>query len=94
MMLLELIILFSLACIYPTGRHMMDWDHMSFGFGGVFMWLILLVIIGLIIYFIINGQNLVKHEARETPLEILKKRYAKGEISKEEYDRIKKDLGE
>jgi len=52
------------------------------------------VIIGLIIYFIINGQNLVKHEARETPLEILKKRYAKGEISKEEYDRIKKDLGE
>ena len=73
---------------------MMDWDHMSFGFGGVFMGLILLVIIGLIIYFVINGQNLVQHEGRETPLEILKKRYAKGEISKDEYERIKKDLGE
>jgi len=27
-----------------------------------------------------------------TSLEILKRRYARGEINKEEYDRIKKDL--
>jgi putative membrane protein len=28
----------------------------------------------------------------ESPLEILKKRYAKGEISKEEYEEVKRDL--
>ena len=30
--------------------------------------------------------------AAETPLEILQKRYARGEISKEQYDQMRRDL--
>lgn len=31
-------------------------------------------------------------EESETPLEILKKRYAKGEISKEQFEQMKRDI--
>jgi uncharacterized membrane protein len=39
---------------------------------------------------VIDGATASRHE-REAPLEILKNRYAKGEISKAEFDRIKID---
>lgn len=38
------------------------------------------------------GKYYGSHE-RNTPCEILRRRYAAGEISKEEYEKIKEDLG-
>lgn len=32
------------------------------------------------------------HQYKKTPMEYLKERYAKGEVSKEEYEEIKRDL--
>lgn len=79
-----------LSCVYPRGGHMMDWNY---GFGG-FIWLliILVVLIGVVIYFMKNREKLKEYD--EAALEILKQRYAKGEITKQQYEEMKKDLEE
>jgi len=73
------------------GGHMM---HYGFGYGGMFMWIIFLVVIGVLIYFIVQAQKTKGRTPTqsESHLDILKKRYAKGEIAKEEYERMKNDL--
>jgi putative membrane protein len=64
-------------------------------FGG-WMIIVWIIVIGLIIWGIIA---LVRYNssAKETsqkrdPIDIAKERYARGEITREEYERIKKDL--
>lgn len=66
------------------------WGMMS-GYGMGFMWIIPLIIIVLAILLVIKWARPVG--IAETPLDILKKRYAKGEITKDEFDQKKKDLG-
>ena len=44
------------------------------------------------IYLIVKARR--GGSGRETPLEILNKRYAKGEITEEEFDRMKRHLSE
>ncbi len=59
------------------------------------MLLFWIFIIGVIAYFIfdrIKQNRKVKDSSVESPTEILKKRYARGEITKEEFDRLKKKL--
>jgi len=59
------------------------------------MWLILIIIAGVIIYFVFSQSKRTKtsiDSRRESPADILKKRYAKGEISKEEFDRLKSEI--
>lgn len=65
---------------------------MGFG-GGLFMilfWVLVILGVVFLIKLIAGG---FKNERREdTALDILKKRYAKGEISKEEFEERKKEL--
>ncbi len=75
---------------YEGGRMM----NYGFGYGGMFMWILVLIVLVVAIYFIVQSvksKNL-SGQAQETPLDILKKRYAKGDITKEEFDRMKKEL--
>lgn len=76
-------------------RHMGGWgDMMCFGYGGALMWIIFLILIGVVVYFIVQSTKSKTPESssRETPMDILKKRYASGEITKEEFDQAKRDL--
>lgn len=61
------------------------------GFPGwmTIVWVILLAATFIIVYKMVNNKT-----QRETPLDILKKRFARGEISKEEYEEKKKTLEE
>lgn len=68
--------------------------HYGFGYGGMFMWIIFLIVIGLLVYFFMQAQKTKGQTPTqgESHLDILKKRYAKGEINKEDFDRMKRDL--
>ena len=56
-------------------------------------WLVILIVIG---WVIVNQMNKNKRDTQspqqESAIDILKKRYAHGEIDKEEFERMKKDL--
>ncbi len=62
-----------------------------YGFG-LFGFLFWLIILGLIIWIVYTLAQRPRY-SRDS-LQILKERYAKGEISKKEFDKLKKDLGE
>ena len=65
-------------------------------FGGIWMLLFWIAIIWLVVWGI---RSLVRHREprsgtpeKHDPLDIAKERYAKGQISKEEFEQIKRDL--
>lgn len=59
-------------------------------FGG-FFWIVIIVVI---VWLIVDRSNKNRQilPPQETALDILKKRYAKGEITKEQFEQMKKDL--
>ncbi len=77
---------------------MWDWcfDSISQGgilrwIGGIFMMLWPILIILFVFYFF-NRNEQDKKMTKDSPMDILKKRYARGDISKEEFEEMKKDL--
>ncbi len=73
---------------------MMDSYGYGMGYGMVILGLIfwILIIIGLVLLIKYLWEGGGARRAQESALEILKKKYARGEISKEEFEEKKKDL--
>jgi putative membrane protein len=74
----------------------MHWDY-GWGMGSGLGWLLMilfwvLVILGIIYLVKVIAGSAKKVEKEETALDILKKRYARGEINKEEFEKMKDDL--
>lgn len=71
----------------------------GFGFGGLLMMLFWLLIIGGIVLLVVwavgrgGMATLGGTRPQDSALEILKQRYARGEITKEQFDQMRRDLG-
>ena len=68
----------------------------NFPFGGWIMGLIFLVIVGLVVYYAVKGlreKGTRDEDLIREALDAVKLRYAKGEITEEEYRKIRRELG-
>ena len=76
---------------------MWGWPMMGFGgigmiFGFIFFILIIIGVILLIVWLVRRTGYSITDKTSTRYLEILKERYAKGELSKEQYENMKKEL--
>jgi putative membrane protein len=68
------------------------WPSMGM-FGGWFGFIFMIIFWALVIWGVVYLiKQLTKKEEKHTPLQILKMRYAKGEITKKQYEEMKKRL--
>ena len=70
--------------------HGMGW--FGWFFMVVFWAIVILAILSLVRWLAASSRRLESRESPESPMEILKRRYARGEIDKREFEEKKKDL--
>jgi putative membrane protein len=71
--------------------HGMDGHGLGMGWGWIIGFIILIAAIIIIVY-AVRQSNPGDRQDTKTPLDILKERYARGEIDKTEFDERKKEL--
>ena len=86
-------------CGYGYGPHMMGWGGGWFGMvlGPIFWILTLAVLIGLgfiLVRWLAGPWHATHVPPGRTPLDILKERFARGEIDKEEFEERRRVLGQ
>ncbi len=73
---------------------MMDGSTSGMFFGGGFMWIFWILLIILLVLGIkgLGGGDSNGSSSNDSPMDILKKRYANGDINEEEFERRRKEL--
>lgn len=77
---------------------MMDGYGMGsgFGFGGGFMilwWIVIIAVVVMVVKWLVSSYDTAGRSSREnTAMEILKERYARGEIDEQEFQKRKREL--
>ena len=74
------------------GSYPASYDYSNYGYWNIF-WILLFVAAIFLIVWIIHRFG-IKNTASMTPLNILRKRFAKGEINKKQFEEIKKEMEE
>lgn len=86
----------EISAQWGMGPGMMGWGGYGMGwFGSIIMavfWVAVIVGIIFLIRWLAVSSGYGGRGAGDSPLEILKKRYARGDINKEEFEQKKKDL--
>lgn len=81
----------AIAVLFLLGSFGMGgYGMMRFGMGAGFLFM--LIFWGIIIWLVVSLVNAAQSSKKEDSLAILKKRYAAGEITKKEFNDIKKDI--
>ena len=71
---------------------------MNFWYGGISMWILILVVILVVVYLVLQSikpkrfDSSFRETPRARPIDILERRYAKGEITREEFEKMRRDL--
>ncbi|MDE2423936.1 MAG: SHOCT domain-containing protein [Betaproteobacteria bacterium] len=75
--------------------HGYGWDGMGFGMVGMLLfWILLIAAIIVLIKYTRSSGDSSERQQEKSALDILKERYARGEIGREEFEQKKHDLSD
>jgi uncharacterized membrane protein len=81
--------------VYRTMPGLMMGGFSPFYFGRIAMWILLVALVAVVVWLVVRSNRQGKSALGSqgfSPLDIVKQRYAKGEISRDEYETLKRDL--
>ena len=73
-------------------HNMMDGQYAGWGFGMMLISVLFVIAVAIGVIYLSKGRNNQQHHHHSDPIDIAKERYAKGVITKEQFELMKKDL--